>query len=65
MTLQQATALVLSLYPDAKLRRWYKGRYTFCNVQGATIDPIGRVRSWCKPERAWKKLALTLKRVKR
>ena len=62
MTLNDAMALVRREYPKAKLTRWMKGRYTFSEVQGLCISPLGRLMAWCRPEKAWKRAALLISR---
>lgn len=61
MTFPEAMAFVRSVYPKAKLTRWYKGRYTFSEVQGAQFNGKS-ILAWCRVEKAWKRLAMIIKK---
>jgi hypothetical protein len=64
----EAIAFVRARYPDAKLERYgdtFRKRYTIINVCGHAFDDNRRLSKYCRPERAWKKVALRIKRRER
>jgi hypothetical protein len=68
MTTTQAIDFVKKRFPEARLERFgprLRGRYTIVNVEGAAIDCRGKLSAYVRPERAWKKIALRIKRRKK
>ena len=65
MTAQQSIDFVKARYPKAKLIRFgprFRGRYAVEGIEGLSFNPLGRLSCYCKPERAWKRIALRIKR---
>lgn len=65
MTAQEAIHFVKKRYPKAKLVRYgplFRRRYTVENVEGHAFTFEGKLSTYVRPERAWKRIALRIKR---